>query len=56
MALMLANRGHAYAVSSGGPTRGLTVPERGRSINLAMAARGLAALAHAGLAARIEPR
>ncbi|MGA8709569.1 MAG: NAD(P)/FAD-dependent oxidoreductase [Steroidobacteraceae bacterium] len=55
MALMLANRGHQVRVFERRPDPRIASPERGRSINLAMAARGLAALAHAGLAARLAP-
>jgi kynurenine 3-monooxygenase len=55
MALMLANRGYEVRVFERRPDPRLTAPERGRSINLAMAARGLAALEHVGLAARVRP-
>ena len=55
MALMLANRGHQVRVFERRPDPRIASPERGRSINLAMAARGLAASAHAGLAARLAP-
>jgi kynurenine 3-monooxygenase len=55
MALMLANRGHSVRLIERRADPRTTPPERGRSINLAMAARGLLALEHAGLLARIAP-
>ena len=55
MALMLARRGESVRVIERRADPRRAPPERGRSINLALAARGLAALEHAGLAARIAP-
>jgi kynurenine 3-monooxygenase len=55
MALMLANRGHSVRLIERRPDPRTAPPERGRSINLAMAARGMLALEHAGLLARIAP-
>jgi len=55
MALMLARRGQSVRVFERRADPRRAPPERGRSINLALAARGLAALEHAGLAARIAP-
>jgi kynurenine 3-monooxygenase len=55
MALMLANRGHAVKLIERRADPRSAPPERGRSINLAMAARGMLALEHAGLAARVKP-
>jgi kynurenine 3-monooxygenase len=55
MALMLANRGHSVRLIERRPDSRTAPPERGRSINLAMAARGMLALEHAGLLARIAP-
>jgi kynurenine 3-monooxygenase len=55
MALMLANRGHRVVlIERRADPRGAP-PERGRSINLALAARGLTALARAGVTRRIAP-
>jgi kynurenine 3-monooxygenase len=56
MGLMLARRGqHVRLLERRGDPR-LAAAERGRSINLALAARGLAALEHAGVRARIAPQ
>ena len=55
MALMLARRGESVRVIERRADPRRAPPERGRSINLALAARGLAALEHAGLAAHIAP-
>jgi kynurenine 3-monooxygenase len=55
MALMLANRGQAVRLIERRPDPRAARAETGRSINLAMAARGLLALEHAGLAHRIAP-
>jgi len=49
MALMLANRGHCVRLIERRPDPRTAPAERGRSINLAMAARGMLALEHAGL-------
>ncbi len=53
MALMLANRGHGVRLFERRADPRSAPPERGRSINLAMAARGMLALEHAGLAGRL---
>jgi len=55
MALMLANRGRSVRLIERRPDPRRTPPEHGRSINLALAARGLVALEHAGVAARVTP-
>jgi kynurenine 3-monooxygenase len=55
MALMLANRGHSVKLIERRPDPRTAPPEHGRSINLAMAARGMLALEHAGLAGRVRP-
>jgi kynurenine 3-monooxygenase len=55
MGLMLARRGHSVRLIERRADPRHAPAERGRSINLALAARGLAALAHAGLAARVAP-
>ncbi len=55
MALMLANRGRSVRLIERRADPRTAPPERGRSINLAMAARGMLALEHAGLAARVTP-
>lgn len=57
MALMLARRGHSVRLIErrADPRRTPAPAQRGRSINLALAARGLAAIEHAGLSARVAP-
>jgi kynurenine 3-monooxygenase len=55
MGLMLAQRGHAVRLIERRADPRTSPPERGRSINLAMAPRGLLALEQAGLADRIAP-
>jgi kynurenine 3-monooxygenase len=55
MALMLANRGRSVRLIERRADPRTTPPERGRSINLAMAARGMLALERAGLADRVRP-
>ena len=55
MALMLANRGHVVRLIERRADPRAAPAGRGRSINLAMAARGIVALEHAGLAGRIAP-
>jgi kynurenine 3-monooxygenase len=55
MALMLARRGQSVRIIERRADPRRAPPERGRSINLALAARGLAALGHAGLAGRLLP-
>jgi kynurenine 3-monooxygenase len=54
IALMLANRGQAVRLIERRPDPRTAPAERGRSINLAMAARGLLALGQAGLAGRVS--
>ena len=55
MALMLANRGRSVRLIERRDDPRTAPPERGRSINLAMAARGMLALECAGLAGRVKP-
>ena len=55
MALMLAGRGRSVRLVERRPDPRHSLPERGRSINLALAARGLSALEHADLARSIAP-
>jgi kynurenine 3-monooxygenase len=55
LAVMLARRGFAVDVHDRRPDPRLAESERGRSINLALAARGIAALEHAGVTERIRP-
>jgi kynurenine 3-monooxygenase len=55
MALMLARRGLSVRLWEQREDPRAASPERGRSINLALAARGFVALERAGLLARVEP-
>jgi kynurenine 3-monooxygenase len=55
LAVLLARRGFAVNVYERRPDPRLTTGERGRSINLALAARGMAALERAGMMERIRP-
>jgi kynurenine 3-monooxygenase len=55
MAIMLARRGHRVRLIERRPDPRSTALDGGRSINLALAARGTLALEYAGLAARIAP-
>ena len=55
LAVLLARRGFAVDVYERRPDPRLTQSERGRSINLALAARGIRALEHAGMMERIRP-
>ena len=55
LAVMLARRGFAVDLHDRRPDPRLAESERGRSINLALAARGIAALEHAGAMERIRP-
>ena len=55
LALLLARRGLAVALYERRPDPRQVRPERGRSINLALAARGLRALEHAAVLERVEP-
>jgi kynurenine 3-monooxygenase len=54
MALMLARRGAQVDLLERRPDPRLATPERGRSINLALAARGILALEHAELMGRLR--
>lgn len=56
LALLLARRGQRVALHERRADPRSAAPERGRSINLALAARGLRALDAAGALARIESR
>jgi kynurenine 3-monooxygenase len=56
MGLMLARRGQRVRLFERRADPRLAAPERGRSINLALAARGLSALEYAGVMARIAPQ
>lgn len=56
MALMLADRGHRVRLYERRADPRTARPERGRSINLALAARGMAALRQAGLLPRVAPQ
>ncbi|MBV9725102.1 MAG: NAD(P)-binding protein, partial [Gammaproteobacteria bacterium] len=55
LALLLARRGLSVALYERRPDPRQVRPERGRSINLALAARGLRALEHAAVLERVEP-
>ena len=55
MGLMLARRGQRVRLLERRPDPRRAAEEHGRSINLALAARGLGALEHAGVLARIAP-
>ena len=55
LALLLAADGRRVHLLERRPDPRVGQPERGRSINLALAARGLAALAHAGVLSRVQP-
>jgi kynurenine 3-monooxygenase len=55
MSLLLERRGHAVRLIERRADPRRLLPERGRSINLALAARGLVALEAAGLSERIAP-
>jgi kynurenine 3-monooxygenase len=55
LALLLARRGFAVDVYERRPDPRSTASERGRSINLALAARGMLALERAGMMERIRP-
>ena len=56
MGLMLARRGQRVCLIERRADPRTAPPERGRSINLALAARGMLALEHAGVAGRIAPQ
>ena len=55
LSLLLAAQGHRVRVLERRPDPRTGRAERGRSINLALAARGLAALEHAGVRSRVQP-
>ena len=55
MALLLARRGRRVRLIERRPDPRRSPPEQGRSINLALAARGIVALEHCGLMARVRP-
>jgi kynurenine 3-monooxygenase len=55
LAVLLAHRGFAVEVFDRRPDPRLAGSERGRSINLALAARGMVALERAGMMERIRP-
>jgi kynurenine 3-monooxygenase len=55
LALLLARRGWHVALHERRPDPRQSQPERGRSINLALAARGLRALERAGVMERVRP-
>ncbi|HEY6824360.1 MAG TPA: NAD(P)/FAD-dependent oxidoreductase [Steroidobacteraceae bacterium] len=55
LALLLARRGIAVALYERRPDPRQARPERGRSINLALAARGMRALERAAVLGRVEP-
>ena len=55
LAVLLARRGFAVTLYDRRPDPRQAAPERGRSINLALAARGIAALEGAGVMARVRP-
>ncbi|MBX5460359.1 MAG: FAD-dependent monooxygenase [Steroidobacteraceae bacterium] len=55
LAVLLAKRGFRVALYDRRPDPRQTVPERGRSINLALAARGIRALESAGVMDQVRP-
>jgi len=55
LALLFARRGLAVTLYERRPDPRQATPERGRSINLALAARGMRALEHAGVMERVRP-
>jgi kynurenine 3-monooxygenase len=55
MGLLLAQRGHDVHLRERRADPRVTLPEQGRSINLALSARGLAALRQAGILERVRP-
>ena len=55
LAVLLARRGFAVALYDRRPDPRLAESERGRSINLALAARGIVALERAGIMERVRP-
>ena len=55
LAVLLARRGHGVSLHERRPDPRQAQPERGRSINLALAARGMRALERAGVMERVRP-
>src|SRR5687767_948750 len=55
LAVMLARRGFGVSLYDRRPDPRFAVAERGRSINLALAARGIRALEHAGVMRHVRP-
>src|SRR5688572_24931110 len=55
LAVMLARRGFEVSLYDRRPDPRYASPERGRSINLALAARGIRALEHAGVMRHVRP-
>ena len=55
LAILLARRGWQVRMLERRADPRSSAPERGRSINLALAARGLTALQHAGVLERVRP-
>ena len=55
LALLLARRGLSVTLHERRPDPRQAQPERGRSINLALAARGMRALERAGVMERVRP-
>jgi len=55
LAVMLARRGLGVSLFDRRPDPRYSPPERGRSINLALAARGIRALEHAGVMRHVRP-
>src|SRR5687767_10494781 len=55
LAVMLARRGLGVSLYDRRPDPRYAPPERGRSINLALAARGIRALEHAGVMRHVRP-
>src|SRR5687767_4707957 len=55
LAVMLARRGFGVSLYDRRPDPRYAPPERGRSINLALAARGIRALEHAGVMRHVRP-
>src|SRR5262245_31673012 len=55
LAVLLARRGLGVSLYDRRPDPRYSPPERGRSINLALAARGIRALEHAGVMRHVRP-
>src|SRR5690349_9820724 len=55
LAVLLARRGFGVSLFDRRPDPRYSPPERGRSINLALAARGIRALEHAGVMRHVRP-